>query len=112
MAKKPASAKQTKPRPPAGAKKASAGAGKGSSGRSVPDANLNLVPVIATIKSVDDLNLLPQLAKKLAGEGMTVKQVMPLSGAISGSLPADQLAAINQKVPGVVVERELTAQMS
>jgi len=110
MAKKPTAAKRAKPRPTAGAKKAPPRAGKPAPEPSAPKANS--VRVIATIKSVDDLHQLPQLAKKLKDEGMKVDEVLPLSGAITGSCPADQIAALNNKVPGVVVERGLTMSPS
>ena len=80
--------------------------------KSTAEPGAKSVKVVATIKNADDLDQLHKLAEKLGDEGMTIDRVLPLSGAITGSCPVDQIAALNTKVPAVTVEQGLSMSPS
>jgi hypothetical protein len=110
VAKKPTPVKKTKSKTPSRHTPKAAKAGQRTPAKSAP--KVAAVPVTATIRSVDALSKLPALAKQLASEGMIVNQVLERSGMISGSCPPDRIAALNDKVPEVVVEPDLIAHPS
>jgi hypothetical protein len=64
--------------------------------------------IIVTVAD-EALGQIQSLANHLAGHGMTVKRVMPMTGVISGSVAASKFESL-RGVPGVSsVEEELNA---
>ena len=64
--------------------------------------------IIVTVAD-EALGQIDSLATRLAGHGMTVKRVMPVTGVIAGSVEASKFEAL-RGVPGVSsVEEELNA---
>jgi len=104
--KKPERAKKSKPRSSTAKKSSPKGSGPAPA-KAAPEAQS--VPVVATVRSVDSLGEIHQLAEKLASEGMKVTKVSPDSGQIYGSYQTHKIAALNSKVPKVVVEPEVSA---
>jgi len=107
MAKKTTSSEK---RPAARTKKAAAPKSGKRTARATAEAES--VPVIASLTDEKALGEIHQVAEKLAAEGMTVKQVLPMSGVITGSCLRDNIADLNRKVPQVVVEPEIQARMA
>ena len=67
-------------------------------------------PIIVTITD-DGLKDIQKIARALKAKGMTVSQVMPVTGVIAGSSPSAKLSAL-KKVPGVSsVEQEAVAEL-
>lgn len=66
------------------------------------------VAVVAVVRDDRDLADLPELAEELKAGGMTISRVLPLSGMVAGTCAPDAIAALNQKVPRMVVEPEMT----
>lgn len=62
-----------------------------------------LVPVIATVMDDSALKDIEKLATELRAKGMTVEQVMPLSGTIAGSCAVEAIPEINSKMRGAIV---------
>lgn len=67
------------------------------------------VPVVAVIRDTKDLSDLPHLAEELKARGMKVRQVLPMSGMVTGSCAPDDIAALNRQVPRMAVEPDLEA---
>ncbi len=67
------------------------------------------VPVVAVIRDTKDLADLPRLAEELKAGGMTVRQVLPMSGMVTGSCAPGDIAALNRQVPRMAVEPDLDA---
>lgn len=66
--------------------------------------------VIVTVadSAIDNIGT---VESELAAKGLKVSRVMPMTGVIAGSCPADSLAKL-QSVPGVLsVEEELAVQL-
>ncbi|HUR53638.1 MAG TPA: hypothetical protein VMZ71_05885 [Gemmataceae bacterium] len=106
MPKKPNPSKKPKPRRSTTRPEEPTAAGGGSGATKPEDESID---VVATIKKVEYLGEVPQLAEQLAREGMIVTKVMPNSGVIFGSCAIGQIPALNSKVSKVVVERPVDA---
>lgn len=71
----------------------------------------NKMKSIVVTVSDEALSNIYQLADRLAAEGMKIDRVMPVTGVITGSSPANKVSSL-KKVTGVAsLEEELAASL-